>query len=185
MNSPWTSARTKFIDETGSELVNRSTRMFVHGTTMGGSPERVGRISSDFALNISLLRSQRRVRALPFAYLTIPLHGAMTGLLIFVLQIMLSFNERIFSATAELEAQSPGAIGKIPNLPAFQPKDMDQIIWLTLLAVIILTITNSLSPHFATGGHSLKLAFYGSIMCIISGVNLMIIPSIAGSLLSI
>ena len=171
----------RFVDETGSELVNRSTQMFVDGTGMGGSPQRVSDVASDFALTVSLLRAKRHVTALPFAYLTIPLHGAMTALLVFVLEIMKTFNNKLLEASAELSSQ---AALNIPDLPAFHPKEMGQTEALTLGAVVVLTITNTLAPKFATGGHNLKLAFYGSIMCILSGVNLILIPPVAGSLLS-
>lgn len=171
----------RFVDETGSELVNRSTQMFVDGTSMGGSPAQVSNVASDFVLTVSLLRARRHVTALPFAYLTIPLHGAMSALLVFVLEIMKTFNDKLLEASSELTAQ---AALNIPDLPAFHPKDMGQTEALTLGAVVVLTITNTLAPKFATGGHNLKLAFYGSIMCILSGVNLILIPSVAGSLLN-
>ena len=113
----------RFVDETGSELVHRSTAMFVDGTGLGGSPEKVGAIASDYALNISLLRSQRHVRALPFAYLTIPLHGAMTALLVFILEIMISFNERLTVAGADLLGSSSGGSSvSVPDLPILRPR---------------------------------------------------------------
>ena len=171
----------RFIDETGSELVHRSTTMFVDGTSMGGSPERVGRIASDYALNMALLRAKRHVTALPFAYLTIPLHGAMTALLIFVLGIMNSFNDKLLEARLELSAD---AIVQLPTLPVFQTKDLTQTTVLTLGAVIVLTIANTIAPMGATGGHPIKLAFFGSIMCILSGLNLLLIPAVSHSLLA-
>ena len=172
-----------FIDETGSELVHRSTRMFVDGANLGGSPEKVGGIASDYAMSIALLRAKRHVTALPFAYLTIPLHGAMTALLIFIMQIMISFNGKLGAASNELAAQSANAAAHVPDLPIFQPKDMSQAAVLTMIAVVVLTISNSLAPHFATGGHALKLVFYVSLMCVISGLNLILIPPIAAKLL--
>ena len=174
----------RFVDETGSELVNRTTRMFVDGSTLGGSPEVVGQISSDYALSIALLRAKRKVTALPFAYLTVPLHGAMSALLIFVMEIMTSFNEKLVVATAELTSQSGSATIQVPNLPVFQPKDMTQTQMLTLAAVFVLTVANSLAAKFALGGHSLNIATYGSIMCTVSGINLMLIPPVAQGLMA-
>ena len=173
----------RFKDETGSELVNRSTTMFLDGTNLGGSPSRVGEIAADYALTMSLLRAKRFVTATPFAYLTIPLHGAMTALLIFVMEIMRAFNGKLTEAVAELDAQRPGASLSMPNLPVFQPSDITETTVLTMGAVIVLTIANTLAPKFATGGHHLKLAFYGSIMCTLSGLNLILIPPVASSLI--
>ncbi len=174
----------RFIDETGSEMVNRSTRMFVDGINLGGSPDKVGEITSDFAMNIALLRAKRYVTATPFAYLTIPLHGAMSALLIFILEIMTAFNGKLADATADLMSKSSNMASQIPHLPFFQSKDMGQTSLLIMGAVIVLTIANTMAPKFATGGHSLKLAFYGSIMCTLSGLNLLLIPPMAAKVLA-
>ena len=115
----------RFRDEIGSELVTRTSAMFVDGIGLGGTPERVGELSSGYALNIALLRAKRHVTALPFAYLVIPLHGAMTGLLIFVLEIMRAFSDRLTVATSEITSEgSTGLVIPIPDLPVFQPQDM-------------------------------------------------------------
>ena len=47
------------MGETGSELVNRSVRIFWDGVTLGGEPQKVGNEASAFAMKISLLRAQR------------------------------------------------------------------------------------------------------------------------------
>ena len=117
---------------------------------------------------------------MPFAYLCVPLHGAMSALLIFVLGVMTAFNGKLLVATEELGA---GA-SVLPALPVFQTRDMSLISMLTLGAVIVLTIANTLAAKFATGGHSLMLAFYGSIMCCLSAVNLLLIPPISQAVLS-
>ena len=173
----------RFTDETGSELVRRSTNMLVDGTSLGGSPEKVGHIASDYAMSIALLRAKRHVTATPFAYLTIPLHGAMSALLVFVLEIMTAFNYKLEAAGNELASQGGNAATNMPDLPVSQSKDMSQTALLTMGAVLVLTVANTLAPKFATGGHSLKLAFYGSIMCILTGVNLTLIPPIAQGVL--
>lgn len=173
----------RFEDEIGSELVSRTTTMFVDGTALGGSPEKVGEISSNFAMSVALLRAKRYVTALPFSFLVIPLHGAMTALLMFVLEIMNSFSARMAKATNDLTSQSGEAALSVPDLPVFQQQDMGLVSQLVLGTVAMLTISNSLAPKFALGGHSLVAAFYGSIMCIITGINLTLIPPIAARLL--
>ena len=176
----------KFTDEIGSELVSRTSTMFVDGTGLGGSPERVGEMSSTYALSVALLRAKRHVTALPFAYLVILLHGAMTGLLIFVLEIMKSFNDRLATATDEL-ASGGGGSGSvsIPDLRIFQVSDTGLMSHLVLGTVMMLTISNSLAPKFAIGGHALNTVVYGSIMCIVTGLNLVLIPPVSGALLTI
>ena len=171
----------KFNDEIGSELVFRTMNMFVDGVSLGGSPGKVGAVASEYSMNVALLRAKRYVIALPFSFLTIPLHGAMTALLIFVLEIMSSFSNQIQLSSSELGA---GSAALVPSLPVFQGWDMGQISVLTMAAVLVLTLSNTLAPKFATGGHNLKLAFYGSIMCTISGLNMLMIPPLASGVLN-
>ena len=141
----------RFMDETGSELVHRSTRMFVDGTSLGGSPEKVGHIASDYAMSIALLRAKRNVTATPFAYLTIPPHGAMSALLVFVLEIMIAFNTKLSLATTELSEQAGSAALHVPNLAVFQPKDMSQTTLIIIGAVAVLTIANTMAPQIRDG----------------------------------
>ena len=175
----------RFTDEVGSELVDRTSRMFVDGVALGGSPDTVGAIARDYAMNIALLRANRYATALPFAFLVVPLHAAMTALLIFILEIMRAFNAHLVEATQELVAQGSDLLPQLPNLPAFQPKEMGMVTNITLIVVVVLTVANSLVPKLATGGHILKLLVYAPVMCIASGVNLVIIPPLAGGLLSL
>jgi flagellar protein FlaJ len=91
-----------FRDEVGAELMNRTTRMFVDGVALGGAPDKVGAIAAEYSMDAALMRARRNVSATPFAFLTIPLHFAMTGLMVFILEIMKAFNERITAAIAEL-----------------------------------------------------------------------------------
>ena len=174
----------RFKEESGSELVHRSANMFLDGTSVGGSPRIVGDIAADYAMNVALLRRQRGVVSLPFAFLTIPLHGATVGLLVFVLEIMTSFNNKITEATTDVMQAGGAAAAQIPSLPVFQPKDMGTTTLVVMATVLVLTVANTLSAHFATGGHPLKVAFYGGIMSILTGLNLVMIPPMASQVLS-
>jgi flagellar protein FlaJ len=173
-----------FRDEVGSELMNRTTHMFVDGVTLGGPAERVGAIASEFAMDAALMRARRNVAAAPFAFLVIPLHFAMTGLMVFVLEIMKAFNARITEASEELAANSAGSgLGLLPSLPVFQSHDMSTLALLTLVALISMTISNALAPKFALGGHYTNMAFFGGITCIMTGFNMFAIPPVASSVM--
>ena len=152
-----------FRDELGSELANRCTKIFVDGTTLGGPPERVGEIAGEYAMDVALMRSRRAVAAMPFAFLTIPLHFAMTGLMVFVLEIMIAFNSRITDALVEMESISGSTgINAVATLPVFQSQDMTMLTVMTSIALASMTISNALAPKFAMGGHSLNAAFFGA-----------------------
>ena len=173
-----------FRDEAGSELISRATRMFVDGVSLGGPPERVGAISAEFGMDAALMRARRMVSAAPFAFLVIPLHFAMTALMVFVLEIMKAFNTRITEAAGILDAQSDGSgLSLLPSLPVFQPQDIGFLSTLSMVALVSMTISNALTPKFALGGHALIAAFFGGITLIMTGLNLFIIPSIASGIL--
>ena len=158
--------------------------MFVDGVALGGSAERVGGIASKFAMDVALLRDRRAVAALPFAILTIPLHFAMTALMVFILEIMVTFNSQISGAIADLNESSAGqGLALLPPLPVFQSQDMTSLGMITTVALIALTIANALSPKFAMGGSSLIMCMFGSITCLMTGLNMLIIPTIARSVL--
>ena len=97
---------------------------------------------------------------------------------------MTSFSTRLGDANDELATQGAGLAAQIPDLPMFQSRDMQQTAMLTLGAVMVLTLTNAMAAKFATGGHALKLLFYGSIMLTVSGINLTLIPPVAQGLLT-
>jgi len=173
-----------FRDEVGCELMNRSTRMLVDGIALGGSADKVGAIAAEYAMDASLMRARRNVSATPFAMLTIPLHFAMTALMVFILEIMKAFNYRITEAVLALEEQSTGgALGLLPAIPIFQPQNMGMISGLTIAAVLAYTVSNALAPAFARGGHPLNAALYGAITCIMTGFNMLVIPPVAASIL--
>lgn len=173
-----------FRDEVGCELMNRATRMLIDGIALGGPADKVGGIAAEYAMDAALMRARRTNSATPFAMLTIPLHFAMTALMVFILEIMKAFNFRITEAVEELESQATGgALGLLPALPVFQPQDLGLMVALTLSAVISYTISNALAPAFAKGGHPLNIALYGGITCIMSGFNMIVIPPMAAGVL--
>ena len=173
-----------FRDEAGSELISRATRMFVDGVSLGGPPDRVGAISSEFGMDAALMRARRLGAAAPFAFLVVPLHFTMTALMVFVLEIMKAFNTRITEAATVLEAQSEGSgLSLLPSPPVFQPQALGLLSTLTMVALISMTISNALTPKFALGGHALIVAFFGGITLMMTGFNLFLIPPVAAKIL--
>ena len=173
-----------FRDEVGSELVHRSTRMFVDGVTLGGPPDRVAAIAAEYAMDSALMRARRNVSAAPFAFLVIPLHFAMTGLMVFVHEIIKAFNVRITEASETLQAQSGGSgLDMLPSLPVFQTQDISMLSNLTMIALISMSISNALAPKLALGGHTTNIAFFAGLTCTMTGFNMFAIPGIASGIL--
>ena len=174
-----------FRDEVGSDLVTKTTRMFVDGARMGADPQQVGEIAADYALGIALLRAKRSVTSSTFAYLTIPLHGAMVALLVFILEIVQSFNSRLLLIADEVQADMAAGASAVtlPALPMFEPKDLGVVAMLIMTVMIVLTGVNSVAPRFATGGHVIKSAFYGCMIFTSTGVAIMVIPPVVARVL--
>lgn len=175
----------RFRDETGSELINRTTRILVDGVELGGSADRVGEIAGDYAMGIALLRAKRQATGATFAYMAFPLHAAMVGLLVFILEVMKIFNFKVSEITTSLVENATAAAGSfdIPSLPGFQAQDLTITAFLTLAVVATLTVASSLASQFATGGHPIKIVSYASFMSIITGAALLFIPPVAQTIL--
>jgi len=186
----------RFRDETGSELVNRTTHMMLDGTELGGKPDMVGQICSEYAQNVTRMRARRFLASSTFSFLTVPMHATTTFILVFVLHIISGFSQRLSAVSlgdavttgqqagdlatptgAALQGSAVSATaGVAGNISLFQAQDMGTTTAVILLVITILTIANALAPKFASGGSDLKIASYLSVMCLISGAVLAVVP---------
>ncbi|MCX6013833.1 MAG: hypothetical protein NTV30_10645 [Chloroflexi bacterium] len=168
----------RFAAETGSELISRSTRIFLDSIFIGGEPERVGNEVSSFAMKIVLLRAKRRMIDTGHLWLTTIMHFVLCSLVVFVYQIMVSFS-------ALIEKVVP--VGGFNDLPVAIPTfgvygtdspEMQLLNFMVISIVVVLAFANAFSIYFASGGHIYKLAFYLSITMALSGLSLLIVPSL-------
>ena len=175
----------RFKTDTGNELLRRSTEMLVDGVELGAGGEEVGEIASAFATRVAELREMRQLTASSFGFLVLPMHAAMTGLLLFILQIVATFDERLgqVSGTIVGEGVSSGSAG-VPGMDMFATQDLTLVTGMITMVILVLTVANALAPKFAAGGHDLKIAGSLSTMCIITGVNMLIVPVLGASLLA-
>ena len=177
----------KLFEETGSQLAYRTGRALVDAIRLGGPAERVGEICSGFALQNVLLRSKRYTVAETFTYLSLPLHAAMVSLLLFVLQILVNFNNKItelLSGVSDGLSKASSSLG-MGGLPMFEVHDLHSSILLTYALILALTVANALGPHVAGGGHWLKSFFYLSITMVMSGICILVVPPAAAALFHI
>ena len=193
----------KFRGETGSELTNRTTHMLVDGVELGGRADDVGNICAGHALQVTQLRASRQLTASTFSFLTVPMHATMTFILVFVLEIVSNFNEKLAGISGELLDNSGGTVTTPANLNVppgisvpsggdmsggldiFGSQDMTLIAYMIVLVIAILTVANALAPKFASGGSRLKIVSFLSIMCIISGGILGSVPILTSMLFDI
>jgi flagellar protein FlaJ len=175
-NSCW----DRFVCETGSELVNRSVRIFWDGVTLGGEPQKVGNEASTYAMKISLLRAQRNQISLGFSWLTITMHVVLIALTTFVYEVFLSFSQLVSSIISVEETKTAQSLSGIPAVGLFSQNstELNLLHFMIIIIVIILTLANAFSIYAVSGGHASKLLFYLAITSAISGALLVFIPPV-------
>lgn len=138
-----------------------------------------------------------------FSFLSVPMHATMSFIVLFVLEIITKFNQKLSESASgaqgisqrEFEVpeglQIPAGValpqqGELAGgLDIFGNQDMSVVAYMILLVVIILTVANALAPKFAAGGSNLMIVSFLSIMCIVSGAVLWIVPVLTGMLFSV
>jgi flagellar protein FlaJ len=181
-------AWTRFMADTGSELVHRCVRAFWDGCDWGGEPEKVGQYASDMAMRVWLLRAKRQLVTSTFTYVVIPMHLALVGTLVFIAEVVVAFNDKLLQAQAITASENTTTINPedlgIPGALSFQSFDTGILRLLVLVVVVALTFINAFAGRAAGGGHRFRLALFGSMTLIASGVLLLVIPGVAGSMFS-
>ena len=176
----------RFKEETGNELLRRSSDMLVDGVELGADAEECGEIASGYATRVAELREMRALTANSFGFLIIPLHAAMSGLMLFILQIIIIFNAQLTEVTADIIG-TPGGEAAISGVPPgmniFASQNLTLISSMITIVILVLTVSNALASKFASGGNNLKIASTLSITCLISGGNMLLIPPVASRLL--
>lgn len=176
----------RFVGETGSELVNRSVRIFWDGVTLGGEPQRVGNEASTFAMKISLLREQRNQMALGFTWITIAMHAVLVGLSVFVYEVFIAFSDLVSSILSS-EDEITETMAGMPSLGFFaqDSSELGLLHFMIILIIIILTIANAFSIFAVSGGHTAKIFFYLAITSAMTGGILVMVPPVVSMLFGI
>lgn len=178
----------RFMAETGSEMVHRVVRAFWDANDMGGDADKVGQLCGDMALRVHLLRAKRKLVSSTFNYVVIPMHIALIGVLVFISEVVSAFNSKLLEAQAVVNSENTSSINPedigIPGALTFQNFDTGFIKIMVLGVIIALTVVNAFAPRAAAGGHNLKLAFFGAFTMFATGVVLIAVPPMAGSMFS-
>lgn len=175
----------RLVVEVGSELVDRTVSIFWDALTIGGNPLQTGKNAAFFASSIAMLREKRALVANTFTFLVIPLHMAMTGLLMFILNVMKLFARELNTQTAPDINATGASVPDIANVSGFNTFANVDFGFLTILVtsvVLALTVANALAPHSASGGHRFRFLLALGVMMIISGAMMTLIPPMANSI---
>ena len=171
------------IKESGSELMERTINIFWDALTIGGNPLITGKTAAFFSAEISLLREKRALVAQTFGYLTVPLHAAMVGLLIFIVNVMQLFAESMLSDTESADPSASGApipdIADSSGFNTFANVNFELLNIIITMVVVVFTIANAVAPWAASGGHRMRAGYQIGVMMVVSGICMTIIPPLS------
>ncbi len=170
----------KFVGFSGSDLMHKFSYVFLDAVELGGDPVKIGKLVNSTSLEIVLLRLKRQLTASSFTTLLIPLHIAMTALIIFIIEIMIIFSgmiSKLYASMGDMDTADSGGISLASmGFSLFQNVDVGLLAQYSFMMVLVLTIINSIAAWVAVGGNRYKLYYYGSIMSVTSGLALIIVP---------
>lgn len=176
----------KFVEETGSELTNRSVGMFYDAIDLGGEPQAAGHHAALFASKMSSLRAKRRSITGPFRWLCLVMHGAVVALLIFITEVMGMFGNMLQEATSNIENMSDVASSTtVTSMTSFNFGGLDMLKSMLLPLVIVFTIADAVAPSIAEGGNKLKFCYNFAFTAAITGIGLVGLPPLAESLFGV
>jgi len=173
----------RFVEDSGSELIDRTARIFVDGITAGGEAVEIGKGAAFFAQQLVLLREKRALVATSFAYLVPPLHASIVGLMVFIVNVLGLFGSQLDNAVVEVQTNPNTAGQSVPSLGlgTFSSLDMEFLSLLVTATVLLLTLANGFAMATVGGGHWLKMAYNFAILALISGFLMTIIPGMSES----
>jgi flagellar protein FlaJ len=173
----------RLVAEAGSEMIERSVIIFWHALRLGGDAALVGSNAAYFAARVSTLRSKRALVAGTFKFLIVPLHVAIIGLLIFIINVMSMFGRILVNSGAEetgdSAAVSSAQTAATAGLSAFGALDFEFLNMLVLITVMVITAANAAAIGFVAGGHWVRSAFNFGLLILLSGILMVVVPSAA------
>jgi flagellar protein FlaJ len=173
----------RFVEDTGSEQVNRSVRIFWDGISIGGDPGQVSNQASMFSMKISLLRGKRKMVASGFSYLCLAMHATLAILLIGIYNVLLNFAGAVKSM-ADTAEDGVDALTQLPTFAFFSQgsTQLDTLNMMVIAMLIMLTIVNAVAIKVVEGGNNMKLFLYLGITLFITGMSCLIVPNLVSAI---
>ncbi len=171
----------RFVDDSGSEIVDRSVKIFTDAVAAGGEPGEIGEKASFFAQRIVLLREKRALVAGTFGYLIPLMHAAVVGLLVFIVNVLGLFSTKLLEATPDASSGLGGQAVPAVGLSTFTTLDVGFLNLLVTGTVVALTIANGFVMSVVSGGHWLRMAYSYGQTTLIAGMMMVLIPRMSES----
>lgn len=175
----------RFVSDSGSEVIERTVKIFYDSVAAGGEPGQVGKTASFYASKIAYLREKRSLVATTFGYLLPPLHASIVGLLVFIINVLGLFSTTLLKSAPAADVISgtgnSAAATAAASFGAFTSLNIEFLNVLVMTVAIVLTFGNAMVTSIVSGGHRLRMAFSFSMMCLISGGLMTVLPGMAAS----
>jgi len=168
---------SRFVSETGSELISRGVRVFLDGVSLGGEAEEVGSRAALLTMKVNSLRAKRRLVSTTFGWLSLIMHTTIVFLLVFVLEIVDGFGRMV--AAAGMADLASGQGMAVSSVLSFNFQNMEFLQGLIIPVALILGLVNALAPKVTDGGYSHKLFLYLSATLVATGLALVVAPTLA------
>ncbi|MHB8085947.1 MAG: hypothetical protein ACYDHZ_08975 [Dehalococcoidia bacterium] len=169
----------KLVNESGSEQVNRSVRIFWDAIAVGGDAGAVGNQASMFAMKIALLRGKRKMVSSGFFYLVATMHVTMAVLLVGIYQIMLNFSTAMQKMQTSTGMEGMNAIAQLPTFSFFSngAASLGMLYMMSTAMLLMLTAVNPAAVKVVEGGHNYKYLYLLSVMMLITGLAMVFVPN--------
>jgi flagellar protein FlaJ len=164
----------KFALETGSKLIGETVNIFNDAVRLGADADTVAFLAAEFGTKTIMLRAKRQVVASTFSWLTIAMHGTVSGLMIIILEIIRNFALMIETAASGLDEEA--LVAAATTVPTFNTPDVGFFAAIAIIMVIMLSVINAYAIIATDGGHKYKGAFFLSILLFLAGVSFIVIP---------
>ncbi|MEN6443415.1 MAG: archaellar assembly protein FlaJ [Methanoregula sp.] len=178
----------KFIGESGSNLIYKYLNIYLDTVALGGPPEPIGTVVGSSMLEQTLLREKKDMHAKSFIVLLVPMHVAMIGLFVVLYRILLVLTTSVTTMMnhfADMSAASGGqsagvSVGSVlgGGMGMFTNFPEAAMYTYVVITVTILTVSNTIAARLVGGGDRYMYYFYGSIFCILTGIVLLVTPSV-------
>ncbi len=177
----------KFIGESGSNLIYKYLNIYLDTVIMGGPPEPIGTVVGSSVLEQTLLREKKDMHARSFIVLLVPMHAAMTGILVVLFRIMLTLTGSVSAMMDQFAASTAAsggvssaggvsatsALGGMSMFTNFPEKEMG---FFVVLILTFITAGNIFAARIVGGGDRYMFYFYTALFCTITGLVLLIAP---------
>jgi len=174
---------TRFGQDTGSQILCDSTRIFHDAVHLGADPDEVSGLCSMFTNKTSLLRAKRRAVAGTFSWLTLVMHGVLALLLIIVLEIVVQFRQVVESAMQPGEAENAVQSLNVPMM-SFRGGKLGFLSDMTLVMLLLFCLVNAAAIILTEGGGKPKILLYLGAFLIMSGLSYLIGPQIIAGVMT-